>query len=76
MTLFNLPHPSRVGKSPLLVLGGLDDDSGGVPTPVIDGLVSIGSVVCREDYWQTGRTLSKLGLASLDKAGILAVAAG
>jgi opine dehydrogenase len=48
----------------------------GVATPVIDGFVSIGSIVCREDYWQTGRTLEKLGLAGLDKDGILEVVAG
>lgn len=48
----------------------------GVATPVIDGLVSIGSIVCQEDYWQTGRTLDKLGLAGLDKAGILAIVEG
>jgi len=48
----------------------------GVATPVIDGFVSIGSVVCQEDYWQTGRTLEKLGLAGLDKDGILEVVEG
>jgi len=48
----------------------------GVATPLIDGIVSIGSVVCREDYWQTGRTLEKLGLAGLDRDGILAVVEG
>ena len=36
-----------------------------VPTPVIDGIVSIGSVVCQEDYWSTGRTLTSLGLAGM-----------
>ena len=48
----------------------------GVATPVTDGIVSIGSVVCREDYWQTGRTLDKLGLAGLDKDGILEAVTG
>ena len=48
----------------------------GVATPVIDGFVAIGSVVCGEDYWQTGRTLDKLGLAGLDKAGILRIVEG
>ena len=37
----------------------------GVPTPVIDGIVSVGSVVCREDYWGRGRTLASLGLSGL-----------
>ena len=48
----------------------------GVPTPLIDGIVSIGAVVCQEDYWQTGRTLDRLGLAGLDKDGILEVIEG
>ena len=39
----------------------------GVATPVIDGIVSVGSIVCREDYWKTGRTLDKLGLAGMSK---------
>ena len=39
----------------------------GVSTPVTDGIVSVGSVVCREDYWQTGRTLKQLGLADMAK---------
>ncbi len=34
----------------------------GVPTRVIDGFVSIGSIVCEADYWSTGRTLETLGL--------------
>jgi opine dehydrogenase len=48
----------------------------GVPTPVIDGIVSIGSVVCREDYWRTGRTLKTLGLAGLKKEQIRRVVEG
>jgi len=48
----------------------------GLRTPLTDGIVSIGSAVCGEDYWQTGRTLDKLGLAGLDKAGILEVIEG
>ncbi|NIA13905.1 MAG: hypothetical protein GWP08_07480 [Nitrospiraceae bacterium] len=43
----------------------------GVPTPVIDGLVSIGSVICGEDYQRTGRTLTSLGLGGLDREGIV-----
>ncbi len=34
----------------------------GVPTKVTDGFVSIGSIVCQEDYWKSGRTLATLGL--------------
>ena len=43
-----------------------------VPTPVIDGIVSIGSVICREDYWSTGRTLETLGLGGISREDILA----
>ncbi len=43
----------------------------GVPTPVIDGIVSIGSIVCREDYWSTGRTLESLGLDRLSREEIV-----
>ena len=48
----------------------------GVPTPVIDGIISIGTVVCREDYWRTGRTLAKLGLAGMSKEQIRRVVEG
>jgi opine dehydrogenase len=44
-----------------------------VPTPVIDGVVSIGSVVCQEDYWKTGRTLERLGLSGLSRDEIMQV---
>lgn len=47
----------------------------GVPTPVIDGIVSIGSVVCREDYWTGGRTLRSLGLERQSLDEILAFVA-
>lgn len=42
-----------------------------VPTPIIDGIVSIGSVVCQENYWYTGRTLESLGLAGKTKEEII-----
>lgn len=48
----------------------------GVRTPVIDGIVSIGSIVCREDYWTNGRTLRTLGFESLSLDEILGVLAG
>ncbi len=41
------------------------------PTPVIDGLISVGGVVCEENYWETGRTLSQLGLAGLSRDEIV-----
>ncbi|HID56610.1 TPA: hypothetical protein EYP37_08785 [Candidatus Poribacteria bacterium] len=43
----------------------------GVPTPVIDSLITIGSIVCDQDFWKTGRTLEELGLADMDKDDII-----
>ena len=48
----------------------------GVPTPVIDGIVSIGSIVCREDYWTNGRTLRTLGFENPSLDEIFGVLAG
>jgi opine dehydrogenase len=48
----------------------------GVPTPVIDGIVSIGSIVCRDDFWRTDRTLESLGLAELTKEEIVSLVNG
>jgi len=48
----------------------------GVPTPVIDGIVYIGSIVCEEDYWKTGRTLERLGLNGLSADEIMKVVEG
>ena len=37
----------------------------GVPTPVSDGINNVLSVVEEVDYWATGRTVEKMGLAGL-----------
>jgi opine dehydrogenase len=37
----------------------------GVPTPVCDGINTILSVVEQVDFWSTGRTVDKLGLAGM-----------
>ena len=42
----------------------------GVPTPLIDGFLAIGSAICGEDFRTTGRTLASLGLGRLDRAGL------
>lgn len=42
-----------------------------VETPVIEAIVNIGTAVCHENFWETGRTLEKLGLADLNKEEIL-----
>jgi len=61
-----------MGLVPTVELGRLV----GAPTPVIEALVQIGSVVCGEDYWTTGRTLTSLGLSGLRKDEILALVNG
>ena len=43
----------------------------GVTTPLIDSLITIGSVVCRNHYWTTGRTLRSLGLDGWSREEIL-----
>jgi len=45
----------------------------GVPTPVIDSIVTIGSVVCQTDFWKSGRTLEKLGLGGKSAGDILSI---
>jgi opine dehydrogenase len=47
-------------------------DLAGVDVPVAKGLMSIGSVICGEDFSQTGRPLFKVGLGGLDRAAIAA----
>jgi len=48
----------------------------GVATPLIEAIVNIGSVVCHDNFWETGRTLETLGLADLDKEQILKLVEG
>jgi len=43
-----------------------------VPTPIIDALINIGCIVCKEDFWKSGRTLEQLGLEKMDKATLMA----
>jgi len=54
-----------------LVLMSQLGDKVGVETPVIDSIINIGSVVCNENFWETGRTLSALGLEDLSKEEII-----
>ena len=43
----------------------------GVKTPVIDALINIGCIVCKSKYWETGRTLQKLGIDAMEKDELL-----
>lgn len=55
------------GLVPISELG----DVVGVETPVIDGVVSIASVISECDYRRTGRTLQRLGLAGMKKSQLV-----
>lgn len=43
----------------------------GVKTPVIDAIIHLGSLVCGEDFWKTGRTLDTLALDTREAGEIL-----
>jgi opine dehydrogenase len=43
----------------------------GVPTPVIDAQVTLASAATGIDYWRTGLTLERMGLAGLSKEQLL-----
>jgi opine dehydrogenase len=56
----------RIGLSFLVSCGEL----AGVPTPLARAFLSIGGAICGEDFLQTGRTLTTLGLIGLDRAAL------
>jgi opine dehydrogenase len=49
------------GLLPIAQLG----DKLGVPTPTIDAIIQLGSLVCERDFWQVGRSLASLGLDTM-----------
>ena len=53
-TMENIPY----GLVPISELGRLT----GVPTPVIDAFIDLGSVLCETDFRANGRTLETLGI--------------
>ena len=53
-----------------LVLASSIGEAVGVATPVIDGLIAITSAMLGQDFRAEGRTLSSLGLGSLDGPGL------
>lgn len=50
-------------------------DWAGVTCPVAKGLLALGGAICGEDFTLTGRTLSKLGLDTLDRRAMTALLA-
>jgi opine dehydrogenase len=43
----------------------------GVPTPTMDAVITLASVINNTDYWKTGRSVESLGLGGLTKEEIL-----
>jgi opine dehydrogenase len=43
----------------------------GVPTPVMDAVITLSSVVCDTNFYRTGRNLEKLGLEGFSKEDVL-----
>lgn len=60
------------GLVPIIELG----EALGVATPVIEVMVTLGGVVCEEDFRRTGRTLATLGLAGLGREEIIETVTG
>jgi len=46
---------------PIASLGRLSN----VPTPTIDAIILMGSVIHNTDYWAEGRTIEKMGLTGM-----------
>ena len=55
---------TRIGLSFLLSVAAI----AGVQMPLAHAFLSIGGVICDEDFMTTGRTLASLGLGALDRA--------
>jgi len=51
------------GLVPISELGDLVK----IPTPAIDSVITLGSIISESDFWKTGRTLKSLGLDGMTK---------
>jgi opine dehydrogenase len=56
----------RIGLSFLISVGAL----AGIETPLARAFCAIGGAICGEDFMRTGRTLQRMGLGHLDRAGL------
>ncbi len=60
------------GLLPISQLGDLLN----VPTPTIDAIIQLGSIVCQRDFWQAGRSLASLGLDAMGPHDIMRYVSG
>ena len=56
-----------MGLVPMSALG----KAAGVPTPIIDSVITLAGALVGRDFWSTGRTLESLGIAGLTKEELL-----
>ena len=57
-----------MGLVPISALG----KAAGVPTPIIDSVITLAGALVKQDFWQTGRTLKSLNIAGLTREELLA----
>lgn len=48
----------------------------GIPTPTIDSLIQLASILNNKDYWADGRTLERLGIANMSLRDLRLLAIG
>ena len=53
----------KEGRSSISALG----KAAGVPTPIIDSVITLAGALVKQDFWQTGRTLKSLNIAGLTR---------
>ena len=57
-----------MGLVPIAELG----KAAGVPTPIMDAVITLCGALVKRDFRKEGRTLESLGIAGLDRDGLLA----
>ena len=57
-----------MGLVPISALGR----AAGVPTPIIDSVITLTGALVGQDFWKSGRTMESLGIAGLDREQLVA----
>ena len=57
-----------MGLVPISALGR----AAGVPTPIIDSVITLTGALVGQDFWKSGRTMESLGIAGLDREQLMA----